>query len=389
MSTVSIWQDTAVWPALPHRSEEADVCIVGGGIVGATLATFLSRAGRSVVVLEARDVALGASGRNAGHITVPFLVHYESAVASLGREVVREAIALGFRNREIVKGFLDDYGVWYEQPGSLAYAWDEQEARELESSARALAADGYDVEWVNPDRAGRGFLGGIYRPGNIATQSYWLTTRVMAESGAIVIPNCAVRAIEQTGGVVTVHGQRATVRAAQVCLCTNAYSRTLHPYFAERVFPTRGQMLATAPTTRVTELTMGCEWGYEYFRQLPDGRFLIGGWRKRFADEEVGYDDHVTTPHLQAGLESFLHDHFPELDGVPVEHRWSGTMGFTVDGMPLVGRLPDLPNVYFAVGFTGGGMGIGPATAERAAELMLHGTHPGVLSAHRATAVAR
>ncbi|HUZ00506.1 MAG TPA: FAD-dependent oxidoreductase, partial [Thermomicrobiaceae bacterium] len=205
MSTVSIWQDTAVWPALPHRSEEADVCIVGGGIVGATLATFLSRACRSVVVLEARDVALGASGRNAGHITVPFLVHYESAVASLGRDAVREAVALGFRNREIVKGFLDDYGVWYEQPGSLAYAWDEQEARELESSARALAADGYDVEWVNPDRAGRGFLGGIYRPGNIATQSYWLTTRVMAESGATVIPNCAVRAIEQTGGVVTVY----------------------------------------------------------------------------------------------------------------------------------------------------------------------------------------
>ncbi len=64
-------------------------------------------------------------------------------------------------------------------------------------------------------------------------------------------------------------------------------------------------------------------------------------------------------------------------------------MGFTADEMPLVGRLPDLPNVYFAVGFTGGGMGIGPATAERTADFMLTGTHPGVFSADRLTAVAR
>jgi len=77
------------------------------------------------------------------------------------------------------------------------------------------------------------------------------------------------------------------------------------------------------------------------------------------------------------------------LNGLKIEHRWSGIMGFTGDGMPLVGQLPDLSNVYFAVGFTGGGMGIGPATAERTAELMLSGTHPGVFSADRLTAIVR
>lgn len=389
MSTVSIWQDTAVWPELPHQRLDADVCIVGAGIVGSTLATFLARAGKSVVVLEARDVALGASGRNAGHVAVPFLVHYAPAVERLGRDVVKEACALGFRNREIVKGFLDEYGVWYEEPGSLALAWDEREGEELAASARALAADGFEIEYHERDPTGRGFFGGLYRPGGIATQSYWLTTQVMAHSGATVIPNCAVRKIEAASSSVIVHGQRATVRAAQACLCTNAYSRTLHPYFADKVFPTRGQMLATEPTERFTSMMMGCEWGYEYFRQLPDGRFLIGGWRNRFADEEVDYNDFETTPHLQAGLESFLARYFPELAGVPTEHRWSGIMGFTVDEMPLIGHLPDLPEVYFAVGFTGGGMGIGPATAERAAELMLHGTHPGVFSADRPTATAR
>ncbi len=387
MTTVSIWQDTSIWPDLPHRRETADVCIVGAGIVGSTLATFLTRAGKSVIVLEARDVALGASGRNAGHVSVHFKSNYHTAIAQLGHTAAQEARDLGFRNREIVKGFLDEYGIWYEQNGGMTLAWDADEAQELEAAARALAADGYEIEYHDRDPTGRGFHGGLFQPGDIATQSYWLTTQVMAHSGAVVIPNCAVRRIEQTAAGVIVHGQRATIHAAQVCLCTNAYSRTLHPYFADKVYPTRGQMLATAPTTRFMTMTAGCERGYEYFRQLPDGRFVIGGWRNRFADEEVGYNDHETTPHLQAGLESFLTRYFPELNGLPIEHRWSGIMGFTGDEMPLVGALPEMPDVYFAVGFTGGGMGIGPATAERTADLMLRGTHPGVFSADRLTAV--
>ncbi len=389
MTTVSIWQDTSLWPALPHRYEEADVCIVGAGVVGSALATFLGQAGKSVIVLEARDVALGASGRNAGHVFVTLKGDYHTAINLLGHAGARERREISLRNRVIVKQWLDQFGVWYEQPGSIRLASDQEEAKALEASARALAADGYDVEFHAQDPTGRGFYGAVVQPGDIATQSYWLVTQIMAHSGATVIPNCAVRQLTQQGDIVTVHGQRATVRAKQVCLCTEAYSRTLHPYFQDKVVPTRGQILATAPTTRLIEMMMGSNWGNEYFRQLPDGRFIIGGGRDRFPAEELTYNDHETTPQLQAWLEAHIHQYFPELRDVPIERRWSGIMGFTADATPLVGRLPDLPNVYYAVGFSGGGMGIGPATAERTAELILHGTHPGILSADRPTVTAR
>jgi gamma-glutamylputrescine oxidase len=49
-------------------------------------------------------------------------------------------------------------------------------------------------------------------------------------------------------------------------------------------------------------------------------------------------------------------------------------MGFSRDGIPVVGMLPDTPGVYFAVGFTGHGLGFGLATAEHLASHMLHGT---------------
>ncbi len=383
MSTVSFWQDTAAWSVLPHRDEEADVCIVGAGIVGSTLATLLARAGKSVVVLEARDVALGASGRNAGFVATLLEPTYYRQVEDLGAERARELRELGLRNRQILKGFLDDYGVWYEQNGSMIFSVNEEEQRELVLEAEALRRDGYAVEFFDHDPTGHGFSGALYESGDLATQPYWLVTQIMTHSGATVIPNCAVWKIEPGADGVVVHGQRATVHAAQVCLCTNAYSQVLHPWFNGLVEPKRAQILATSPVPRFLDVPVSAEWGYQYFRQMPDGRFLIGGMRNKFLDEEVGYNDVETNPALQAEIERFMAEHFPELRRVSIERRWSGILGFTPDHLPLVGRLPDLPDVYFAVGFNGEGMGMGGAAAERAADLILSGAYPGVLSADR------
>jgi glycine/D-amino acid oxidase-like deaminating enzyme len=156
-------------------------------------------------------------------------------------------------------------------------------------------------------------------------------------------------------------------------LCTNAYAPLLHPYFESKVVPTRGQVLRTEPLgTMLFGQMCYCDYGYEYFRQLPDTSILLGGWRHHFREAEVGYEDRVTAD-IQGGLEGFLLKYFPEAANLRVTHRWSGTMGFSMDGIPLVGSLPDMPNVYFAVGFTGHGLGFGLATSERLAARMLFG----------------
>ncbi len=138
MSTVSIWQDTATWSDLPHRYEEADVCVVGAGVVGSTVATLLTQAGKSVIVLDARDVALGASGRNAGFVATLLEPIYYKQIEDLGQESAMEIRQLGLRNREILKGYLDDYGVWYEQNGSMIFSISEEEQREFVLEAAAL-----------------------------------------------------------------------------------------------------------------------------------------------------------------------------------------------------------------------------------------------------------
>nr|MCU0475902.1 FAD-binding oxidoreductase [Anaerolineae bacterium] len=184
-------------------------------------------------------------------------------------------------------------------------------------------------------------------------------------------------------GHVVVRTRKFTFHAQQVLLCTNAYSHTVHPFFAGKVIPTRAQVLATAPLDKPVLSTCGySDYGYMYYRMDFDGRLLIGGGRKQNKPAENDTTDDRTTHGVQGVLDAYLRQRFPEVSA-PVERRWAGIMGFTADGLPLVGTLPDLPRVGFAVGFNGHGLAMGAGTAEIAVRHLLTGAPVGALDGHR------
>lgn len=382
--TVSLWQDTAQWPGeIDHQHLEADICVIGGGFVGAVLATLLVESGRSVVVVESGHIGSGASGRNAGHCIAAFRDSYHRVIDRLGHAEASRLRAEAVASRAWVTERCAGLNVPFEANGSRYLAIDEAERERLLASYRALVDDGQDVEWHEDDPWDRAFKGMVYQPGDLGLQPFLLTSRLMADSEARVIENSAARELVSLDGAVEVRSRRATVRCGQAILATNAYSRLLHPFFRDRVNPTRAQAFATEPLGfRMFDGPTGTNDGFEYFRQLPNTRFIIGGYRDVFPEQEVGYADE-TTPHLQEGLQSWAGSHFPELAGMKVTHRWAGIMGFTPDGLPLVGQLDDLPGVYYCVGFNGGGMSMGPVAARRALALMTEGASPGVFEGGR------
>jgi glycine/D-amino acid oxidase-like deaminating enzyme len=121
-------------------------------------------------------------------------------------------------------------------------------------------------------------------------------------------------------------------------------------------------MLASAPEAkRLCDLPTYSHFGYRYWRQLPTGEILIGGWRDTALHVEVGYDERPTATiqsHLEAHLRSMGAD-------AEVTHRWAGTMGFTESGLPLVGPVDEMPNVYLCAGYNGHGMGFAFMSAKR------------------------
>ena len=378
--TVSIWQAEGNQPV-----REVEFLIVGAGIVGCAAANFAAQAGKNVVITEMRDVALGASSRNAGFMITGLDAYYHLAIERYGHEMVRELWQLSAKTHRYWREFIhkDGNNVRLEECGSLLLAESDAEARDLEIAARALNADGIDVEYQAQDPLGRGYYAAISQPWDAIVQPYELAWAVFRSSGAELINNNEVYKVEQTDpDYAIVHTRQYIFHARHVLLCTNAYSRFVHPYFDGKVIPTRGQCLVTAPLKE--PVMQGCgysDYGYMYYRMTFDGRLLIGGGRKDYKALENTSEDCISDP-VQQYLENYLHTKFPEVTE-PVERRWAGIMGFSVDGVPLVGKLPDCPRIGFAVGFTGHGLAFGAGVAERAVDHLLTGAHPGAVWAGR------
>lgn len=377
--TVSYWQDAG-----DEQTIECDVCVVGAGIVGLYLARLLAGQGQQVCVLEARHVASGASGRNAGMVLTGTAYYYHDAVRIYGRELAREIWELSLHNRNIARGLSEEFGTLWEGNGSILLALNDTEAEDLERAADAMLDDGIEAKFSLKDPLKRGFTSAILQPNDAGIHPVKFAQALAHHSGAGLYEQSEVFDIQPLpGGGLELRSRRVRVRCERAALCTNAYTPLLRPYFAGKIAPTRGQILCTEPLpVRILDKMCYADYGYEYFRQLPDGRLLMGGWRHHFREMEVGYEDR-TTPEVQGGLEGFLARYFPEAANARITHRWSGTMGFSADGIPLVGALPDMPNVFFAVGFTGHGLGFGLATAERLAAHILFGNSLGWLDARR------
>lgn len=376
--TVSVWQANGQQPA-----ESTDIAIIGAGLAGCSAAILLREAGKHVTIIEGRDIALGASSRNAGFMLTGLDQYYHQAEETYGEDAAREIWHLSKKTHAFWRKYLEKYGVFWEKSGSLLLAESLSEARDLQQAARRMEALGFECEYLSTDPLGRGYYGAIRQPDDGGLQPYDLTHALFAESGASLIANSEVYAIESDGNEVAVYSRKAIVRAQKVLICVNGYAPHLDPFFTGKITPIRAQCLATAPLpSRLINAVGYSDYGYMYYRDLPDGGLLIGGGRKlnKVLENETT-DDRVTDP-VQKALEAYLRTRFPEVQ-VPIVRRWAGIMGFTADGLPLVGSLPRDPRIVFAVGFNGHGLSLGAGVVERAVDYLLYQTSPGIFDVKR------
>lgn len=365
-----------------------DAVVLGGGIAGTAAAYALRQARPSwrIALVEIRKLASGATGRNAGFLLAGTADHYSVAVERHGRDIAREVFAVTVGSHRRVREFLaanPGADCDYRPCGSLTLAVTDEEAEVLHHSAEMIREDGFDVSFSKDDPLGRGFHGGIVNPHDGGIHPVKLVRALAGASNLDVFDETEVTALEKSAHGVQLETSRGPLHAERALIALNAYAPLLDGFFNEKVAPVRGQVFVTAPVGKnILEPVVYANDGFEYFRQLPDGRFLLGGGRRDFAATEVGYED-VAAPEVHAFLENFRDRYFPELKEVPIEHRWSGIMGFTPDGLPLLGRYRDFDNVWFTLACHGHGMGFSLEVAAMAARMVTDGVVPGIFDAKR------
>lgn len=382
-ATAPYWLDGAprLAPAL-SGAVEADVVVIGAGVCGASAVTALAKAGVSTVWLEGRGVSTGASGRNAGFILQGTAERYSRAVAIMGRERARQVHQVSLDNHRAMAEVAARLGIacHYQRRGSLQLATSEEEGHELLESAALLHEDGFSAEV----RAGAA-LDAVYRDAGFSVGVHIAddgeldpaafvrgVARAAVADGVRLFEASPVRRLDAPApGEVVAHTDGGEVRAQLALVCTNAWAGELVPWMADKVDPVRGQMLTTAPVPPLFSCPVYAEHGFDYWRQDPSGRVVLGGWRNLDPEGETGTAE-VLHPRIQANMEAFL-QRFAGLRGVPITHRWSGTMGFSRDSLPLVGAVPGLPGALVAAGFTGHGFGFAWVCGRALAELVTEG----------------
>jgi gamma-glutamylputrescine oxidase len=350
----------ALVPAPTAGAAQIDVVVVGGGVTGCSCALTLAERGVRVRLVEAREIAGGASGRNGGFALRGGAMPYDRARETLGVDRARRLWQL---SEDALDRLVLLAGDACRRVGSLRLADGSAEAQALRRELEALRADGFAVEHVDPlpPALASLFSAGILHPGDAALQPARWVRRLAARAaaaGAEIVEGSALRGDELD-----------RLDVDHVVVAVDGLSAELLPELAGAVSPQRGQVLVTEPLReRRFERPHYAREGYDYWQQLPDGRLVVGGKRDlSFATEATAVEE--TTELIQRELEALVVELVGELPAIT--HRWAGVWGETPDRLPLVGRLPTRRNVWIAGGYSGHGNVLGLACGDLLARAIL------------------
>jgi len=358
------------FPAL-QSNIDADVAIVGAGLAGMSAAIELADRGYRVVLLEARQVGWGASGRNGGQAIAGLACDQSVIEGQLGRadskrvwDMTLEAIRLIGERRE-------RFGIdcdW--RDGYLGLAVNERKARELRGWHEQMQRDyGYDTRWITPQDMPRWiasprFHSGIHDPmgGHLHPLKYSLGMAAAAASlGVQIFEDSGVTEI-LPGRVAKLRTAQGSVSASHVLLAGNVYLQGLAPVLEDRVMPVGTYIVTSEPiepslaASLVPSGSAVCDTNFvlDYFRPTLDHRMLYGG--------RVSYST-ATPMNLAASMQQRMARTFPQLKDTRVEYAWGGFVDISMNRAPDFGRLPaaragGASNVYYLQGFSGHGLAL-------------------------------
>lgn len=376
------WFTATGQPAEPRapltHDIDVDICVIGGGLAGLTLAREAARRGWSVAVLEARRVAWNASSRNTGFVHPGFAQGSAALIARVGPDHARDLWTLSQDGVEHVRRTIKEAGLRdiVQGDGWLHVSKTDRKA-EIADEAETLRGFGADIE-VWPANLVRAkvkspyYFQAIHFPTafSIHAYSYALALAKLAEdAGARIFEQTAAVSIDPAGVRKRVITQQGRVRAAHIVFAGNVHLGRLMPSVSATLIPIHTFVTVTKP---LGEALAGA---IEYQGAVSDTDFadhhyrIVGGDRLMFAGR-------MATRDARAGrygrrLRADLRRRFPQLGPVEIDHAWSGAIGLTVHRMPQIGEIT--PGVWLASGFGGHGLNTSAMAATLIAGAIIDG----------------
>jgi gamma-glutamylputrescine oxidase len=365
----SYYEATATRPAsddpMLEHTLDADVCVIGAGFAGLSVALECRARGLSVVVLDAHRPGWGASGRNGGQMLVGFAKD-EVIEQQLGLEGARAAWALSVQGVELIRERIGRYRIDCDfTPGYLTVATREKRIPELRTWMDAVTTRwGYPhLSWLDGDEirarvASPRYLAGVHDPlsGHLHPLKYCLGLADAARrEGVKLFAHSPVLEVVR-GAAPVVRTATGEVRCRYVAACGNATLGNVLPApVAARIAPIASYIVATEPLgqARADALIAGraavCDNNFflDYFRVSADHRLLFGG-----RATSTGAPPSQLTEAIRKRMVGV----FPQLADTRIEFACGGFVDVTRNRAPDFGAID--PNYFYVQGFSGHGVAL-------------------------------
>jgi len=360
----------------------AEVVIVGGGCMGASLAWHLSQCGLTSVVLVERgaQLASGSTGRNAGGVRHQFS---QEANVRLSLESIR-----AFERFEHEVGVAIDL----HQDGYLFLLSNAVAEEEFRSSVALQRRLGVEVDWLTPAEAAR-LAPGLAVEG-VSAATYCARDGIcdpvgvtLAYAGAARRAGVVTLTETEVTGVRVRHGRLEGVDTTREPIDAPVVVNAAGPW-ARNLGRLAGLDVPVDPLRRhifIARPGAGGTWNDEPHRgRVPSTRIMVIDFETTFychregpgllfgmgdPAERPGFDTTVRWDFLPDAIEVATR-RVPALADAAVSHAWAGLYEMTPDAMPLIGPAPELPGFYLLTGFSGHGFQHCPAAGRVLADLV-------------------
>ncbi|APE44984.1 FAD-dependent oxidoreductase [Sulfitobacter alexandrii] len=381
------WDQTCDIPDRPalQGDTSCDVAIIGAGFTGISAALQLAEDGVDTVVVDARYVGWGASGRNGGFCCLGGGMLDDAALETRfgedGRRAWRQTELASIR---FVEDLLEKYGVEVDRhsDGETQFAHRPKDFDEMEERV-AYYADNYGAEArLTPakDLEGEGMSAGFHGALTVPIgfglnpRKYIKGLAAAAETaGARIHHETPVTSVTRHGSGFTLETPSGRIEAQRVIIGTNGYSsEDLPAWLAARYMPTQSSVIVTRPLSQQELGAQGWTSGQasydtrhllHYFRLMPDNRMLFGVRGGLMANQG---SERRAMQRARADFDRM----FPAWSEVETPYNWSGMVCIARDRMPFVGQVPDQPGMFASLCYHGNGVAMASYSGALLADLV-------------------
>jgi glycine oxidase len=355
-------------------NRNADVVIVGGGIVGVSTAYFLGKAGVKSTIVERDSVGSHASGFAYGGLSALGGIGNPGPLSPVTAEGMRIHVSLS-------DALLEETGIntEFRYLPSLSLAFTEDEVRGSESYVTWVRGhEGYDARWLDAaearaiePRLSEKILGAVYTEGGADVEPYRFSLALAQAAeglGATIRHGDVVGLRGESGRVRAVVLESGEIPCDRAVLAMGPWSGLASSWLDVpiEVRPLKGQIIRLRAPGPPLECSIG--WAGNYATTKPDGLVWAGT-----TEEEAGFDDGTTTGARDAIMASLV-KMAPALADAQLVQQTACLRPVSADGLLVLGPVPGWEGVHVATGGGRTGIGLGPAMGRIAADLVTNGS---------------